>query len=107
MENQHEKIKGYRSLNQEELDLINRIKSKGKEFLALHDELMSRLITDTGVKCSAGDILKNGANYELSPECVEWNRFQRAEPLRWLAIGKTDLETAVMAMVRAVAQPDF
>jgi hypothetical protein len=31
MENQHRKIKGYRELSQEEIDLMNEIKSKGAE----------------------------------------------------------------------------
>lgn len=31
MENQHRKIKGYRELTQEEIDLMNEIKTKGAE----------------------------------------------------------------------------
>jgi len=31
MENQHQKIKGYRDLSQAEVDLMNEIKSKGAE----------------------------------------------------------------------------
>ena len=31
MENQHRKIKGYRELSQEEIDLMNEIKAKGIE----------------------------------------------------------------------------
>ena len=31
MENQHRKIKGYRELNQSEIDLMNRVKSLGVE----------------------------------------------------------------------------
>lgn len=33
MDNQHKKIKGYRDLSQEEIDLMNRIKEKGQELL--------------------------------------------------------------------------
>ena len=36
----------------------------------------------------------------------ELRRFDRAEPQRWAAIGKTDIQTGIMALVRAVAQPD-
>lgn len=32
MDNQHQKIKGYRDLTQEEIDLINDIKSAGDDF---------------------------------------------------------------------------
>ena len=31
MENQHRKIKGYRELNPEEIELMNQFKEKGKE----------------------------------------------------------------------------
>ena len=39
MENQHRKIKGYRELSQEEIDLMNEIKTKGVELGALVDKL--------------------------------------------------------------------
>ena len=39
MENQHRKISGYRELTAEEIDLMNRIKAKGAELLALQTEL--------------------------------------------------------------------
>lgn len=109
MENQHRKIKGYRELSQEEIDLMNRIKIKGAELLALHAELAGRLDTDAEVKLvaarnSLGDTTyteHNGA----TDECHEWRRFTSAEPIRWASIAKTDIQTGIMAMVRAVAQP--
>ena len=39
MENQHRKIKGYRELSQEEIDLMNEIKTKGAELGELVDKL--------------------------------------------------------------------
>lgn len=39
MDNQHRKIKGYRELSQQEIDLMNEIKSKGVELGALVDKL--------------------------------------------------------------------
>ena len=39
MENQHRQIKGYRELSQEEIDLMNEIKSKGAELGELVDKL--------------------------------------------------------------------
>lgn len=97
MENQHRKIKGYRELSQDEIDLMNRIKAKGAELLALQAELVSRLTDYQSVK--ARDSVK-GQKQEL-----EYKRFCAAEPLRWAAIGKTDIQTGIMALVRAVAQP--
>ena len=39
MENQHQKIKGYRDLTQEEIDLMNEVKEKGAELGALIEKL--------------------------------------------------------------------
>ena len=105
MENQHRKIKGYRELSQEEVDLMNRIKAKGKELLDLQAELAGRLNTDLEVKQVAAKASKLAPEDEASPECVELRRFQAAEPMRWAAIGKTDIQTGIMALVLAVAQP--
>ena len=41
MENQHRQIKGYRELNQEEIDLMNEIKTKGIELGELVEKLRS------------------------------------------------------------------
>ena len=97
MENQHRKIAGYRELSQEEIDLMNRIKSKGAELLELHFELKTMLERTQSDKSNAA------AND--SQEYAEFERFMCAEPLRWAAIGKTDIQTGIMALVRAVAQP--
>lgn len=94
MENQHRKIKGYRELSQQEIDLMNRIKAKGAELLALQAELDMKLSDyQNYLMLSVGD--------DGEPE-----RFQAAEPFRWSAIGKTDIQTGIMALVRAVAQPE-
>lgn len=41
MDNQHRKIKGYRELSQEEVDLMNSIKNIGITFQDLFDELQA------------------------------------------------------------------
>lgn len=105
MENQHRKIKGYRDLSQEEIDLMNRIKEKGAELLALQAELANRLNTDLEVKSAAAKRSQFAPNDFASDEYQEFSRFKDAEPLRWAAIGKTDIQTGIMALVRAVAQP--
>ena len=71
MENQHQKIKGYRELSQEEIDLMNKIKAQGEQLSALISELQAISTIDG----------------------------------RWVAIGKTDLQIGIMALVRSVAQP--
>lgn len=94
MENQHRKISGYRELSQEEIDLMNRIKAKGAELLELQAEVVRHLDKQTG-------------KFMDNPVSTgnEYNAFMAAEPRRWAAIGKTDIQTGIMALVRAVAQP--
>lgn len=106
MENQHRKIKGYRDLIKEEIDLMNRIKEKGAELLALQEELANRLDTDFEYKQAAAKRSQCAPNDFASIEYQEFNRFKLAEPQRWAAIGKTDIQTGIMALVRAVAQPE-
>lgn len=96
MENQHRKITGYRELSQEEIDLMNRIKAKGSELLDLQAELQSMLHKQKTVKALDADTDRGVEEFE---------RFSDAEPLRWAEIGKTDIQTGIMALVRAVAQP--
>ena len=71
MDNQHQKIKGYRDLSQAEIDAMNAIKAKGEELGALVATLRGNSVLDQ----------------------------------RWVSIGATDLQTGIMALVRAVAQP--
>lgn len=78
MDNQHKKIKGYRDLTQDEIDLMNKIKRKGEELGGLIDEMS-----------------------ELANQQVD-NQLDR----RWIAIGQTDLQKGIMALVRAVARPE-
>ena len=98
MENQHRKISGYRELSQEEVDLMNRIKAKGTELLQLQSELANHLLDQRQKKAIASENGQQAAAHEFV-------RFSRAEPERWAAIGKTDIQTGIMALVRAVAQP--
>lgn len=115
MENQHRKIKGYRELSQEEIDLMNRIKENGAELLALANELAGRLDTDEETKRlaarrsvaghkSLADVPYNERS-GATDECHEYRRFEAAEPMKWAAKGKLDIQTGIMALVRAVAQP--
>jgi hypothetical protein len=77
MDNQHKKIKGYRDLNQDEINLMNKIKSEGERLGDLISEL-------------------KGMNAETSGHAID---------MRWVAIGNTDLQTGIMALVRSVAKP--
>ena len=82
MKDQHEKIKGYRDLTQEEIDLMNDIKEKAEEVYGLVHTLEHM----EGGPCDAPD----GTT---------------APNARWLAEGRMDLQKGFMCLVRSVAKP--
>jgi hypothetical protein len=83
MDNQHRKIDGYRELDLQEIGLINAIKEKGRELI----ELQQRV-------------------YEL-PVCGD-DELGTMEGQRemWAKQSHINIETGVMQLVRAVAQPE-
>jgi hypothetical protein len=95
MDNQHRQIAGYRDLAQHEIDLMNAIKAKAEEFGAL----LNQLDTHLELQRLEADKQRN----EGKPN--ESTRLGGAQPYRWLAIARTDLQTGIMAAVRAIAQP--
>lgn len=60
MDNQHRKIKGYRELDQTEIDLMNKIKAKGAELGELVDELKSAESTNKRWVAIAATDLQTG-----------------------------------------------
>jgi hypothetical protein len=82
VENQHRLITGYRELSPYEIELMNEIKAKGEELGALVQKLETYHYTD-----------EHGA---VTPDRPD---------LRWVAIGKTQLQQGLMALTRAVAKP--
>lgn len=72
MKDQHEKIKGYRDLSQEDIDLMNEVKEQGESLTKTIEKLSSNSDIDQ----------------------------------RWVAIGKTDLQKGIMALVRSIAKPE-
>ncbi len=95
MDNQHQKIKGYRDLSQAEIDLMNKIKTHEAATLALVREVRAHI----GTQVIAADALYS------SGDTNEFDRISNADPHRWGSIAATDLQTGYMALVRAVAQP--
>lgn len=104
MDNQHRKITGYRELSQDEIDLMNAIKREGASLLRLQEKLHSYLAGKQALMRAESENPDHPPEYRQAV-VEELARFSAAEPLRWAAIGKTDIQTAVMALVRAVAQP--
>jgi hypothetical protein len=83
------KVTGYRKLTNLELELVNAIKAKGEELAALH--------------CTVVALLKARDDEPKAEGVMPLNAW--AESYRWAAIGKTDLQTGLMALIRAVAAP--
>jgi hypothetical protein len=46
MDNQHRKIAGYRELTQEEIDMMNQIKDKGRQLGELIEQMRTRSMYD-------------------------------------------------------------
>ena len=95
MQDQHKHIKGYRDLTQAEIDLMNEIKAKGEELDALIRRVEVHLTNQSAKARSRADC----------GDAEEHERLAKAGAYRWSAIARTDLQTGLMALTRAVAQP--
>lgn len=84
MDNQHQKIKGYRDLSQAEIDLMNECKALSIQCGELVKKLRSH-----------ADITRHTDVTQLTPNLDQ----------RWISIGATDLQTGFMALIRGIAQP--
>lgn len=78
MDNQHKKIKGYRDLSQDEIDLMNEIKGHGEQLGNLIQKLAHQHVV-TG-------------NHSID--------------MAWLNDGEMQLKKGIMSLVRSVAQPE-
>ena len=85
---QQPKITGYRQLNEQEAALMNQVKAQGQQLEQLVSTLEQYL-----------------AQQKAAAVGTEVARIEQAQPMKWLAVGKTDLQTGLMALTRAVAQP--
>lgn len=81
------KIRGYRQLSPDEIQLINKIK--------IHGECLNLLIEEIDQHLSCAIDYENPEQYQTIDEAD-----------RWLAKGRTDLQTGLMALTRAVAKPE-
>lgn len=95
MDNQHQLIKGYRDLSAEEVALRNRIKEEGGRLQGLLEEVRKH-VTEQFDRAHMQDVGAAG---------VEVKRLRAANPYGWCAIAEKDLQTGLMALTRAVAQP--
>lgn len=89
MDNQHRKIKGYRELDQAEVDLMNEIKEEGIRL---------------------DNLIKKVQHFNVAAAMQDSNMssiVDESEAHRWGSIARTDLQTGLMALTRAVAKPAF
>lgn len=113
MDNQHRRITGYRELTQTEIDLMNEVKALGVQLEAAllkvsahveaqQDEAHNRVYDpEMGRKVAFG-------YPEPAPEIVALQqRLGDATPERFIALAKTEFQTGLMYLTRAVAQPTF
>lgn len=87
MENQHQLIRGYRDLDANEIDLINEIKAAEARIGTLYQRVAEHLALQRD---------RAGADKQ---------RIAAAEPARWLAMARSDLQIGFMKLTRSVAQP--
>lgn len=99
MENQHQKITGYRDLTTQEIAVMNRIKELGAEvgmLIQCLDNMPKAMEQPEGVAGLEAASLANDL-YQV--------RGQAGVDRRWLSIARTDLQKGFMALTRSVAQP--
>lgn len=85
MDNQHQKIKGYRDLSQAEIDLMNEGKALAEQVGVYIAKLRQH-----------PDSMRTNAPNALGEVPLDQ---------RWISIGATDLQRGFMAVIRGIAQP--
>ena len=98
MENQHRKIIGYRELNAEEIALMNEIKELGPKLESVIIKVQEHVKKQRD-NCCIVEQIKEIIDQET------YDRLNDATPERFTAMAKTEFQTGLMYLVRAVAQP--
>ena len=80
MENQHRKIKGYRELDEKEIEAMNEVKVMGVKIGELVNKLKRK---------------------------IDFNDDEHYPDQRWVSVGATDLQKGLMALTRSIAKPEF
>jgi len=98
MESQHTKFSNCSFDGQVEDDLINKIKQKERELLDLYQHVVIR------IQDQKSSLAVHAAHSVSGLD--EYNKYMRNELERWAAIGKTDIQTGIMALIRAATPPE-
>ena len=86
------KVTGYRQLSEKEGVLMNKVKALAGPIEALRDELAAHIAEQRSAAAAAGD----------ADEIV---RIEKANPEFWLRRGIDGMQSNLMFLTRAVAQP--
>ncbi len=93
----------YRQLSASDEALINRVLEATEVLLQLHREVETHLRNEhEDRKRAATRIFRQ---HNVNAEQDELDRFLAAEPMRWAAMAKTDIQRGCMALIRALEQP--
>ncbi|HGW3984129.1 DUF7681 family protein [Acinetobacter baumannii] len=98
MQNQHQKIKGYRDLSQEEVDLMNEVKALGPQIKTVIDKVTAHVKTQRD-SCCIIEQFKEITNQD------EYDRLNQANPEKFIQLATDDFQIALMLLTRAIAQP--
>lgn len=105
MENQHRKITGYRELEQKEIDLMNKVKALGAQLEDALEEVRLHVLNQEHHASNGYEQAKTADEQEVFQATME--RIRDATPQRFIALAKTEFQTGLMYLTRAVAQPTF
>lgn len=100
MENQHRRISGYRELTQTEIDLMNEIKALGPQIEDVVEKIKAHNSEQRRVCFQSQD-----GNELAKANRGEIERLDAATPERFSALAEDKLQTGLMYLTRAVAQP--
>lgn len=106
-------ITGYRVLKQSEVDLMNAVKALGPMIEKVLEDVQQHLVVQSNgappLQRDVDDAGDPDAAFlgEFSEERArERLRINAAQPGRWVSISRTHFQEGLMALTRAVAQPE-
>lgn len=105
MENQHRKIRGYRELSEAEIALMNKIKELGPLIEAVELQVRDHVAAQEIAAYNGKDNAQSKDEADKYQE--ELVRLHEASPRRFVELAKTQFQTGLMYLTRAVAQPTF
>lgn len=105
MDNQHQKIKGYRDLSQAEIDMMNKVKAKGEELRALIAEVAATVIKPTPILTDEAGIDGDGERALIAGVEQPALENEGDDPGYWVRFADSTFRCGLMYLTRAIAQP--